>query len=123
MNRRLFALAVLSAVICLVLVGVVVSQGRRGTGYPIFQGNVYDNQTPVSGCLVHLTSYPGDPYDYTDDEGHYVITSSTRQAGNYCLDAKKDSKSACHYSDYDGQNPTTLNFDIVQNGYVCPDSK
>jgi hypothetical protein len=118
MKMRLVALAALIAIICLAGVG-----SSQGPGYPIYQGTVRDGGQIVEGCWVHLACYPGEPDAYTNDEGHYVIYSGTRQAGDHCVEALKGIKKDAHVSYYNGSSATTLDFNLTTNGPVCPDCK
>ncbi len=123
MKMRLFSLAILFAVICLVGVGSSQGPPRGPTQYPIYQGTVYDNGTPVSNCWVHLACYPGEPYAYTNANGYYVIYSTTRLAGDHCVEALKGIQKDAHYSYYNGSSVTNLDFNLTTNGPVCPDCK
>src|SRR5512136_2224007 len=81
--------------VVLVMAGVSgIRQSKGGMQYPIFQGYVYeeDSMNPIANCRVRAYNYSGIPVTYSDSLGHYVIYSTVRQAGTYCVDALKDTK-------------------------------
>jgi hypothetical protein len=98
-----------------------LGQSKGPTQYPIFQGYVYEEDTmnPVADCRVRAYNYTGTPVTYSDSLGHYVIYSTTRQAGTYCVDALKGTKKDHQSVYYNGSTPASQNFFISGLQTLC----